>query len=148
MQSVIEHIQSIITLVISASILNKFAMPALKKTIKQRRAYLIRQKLALQNDIKEARADYEKANYSYLDSFERKVHWMDNAEVIFQQRLLQEREKHKQIIDILHAQYEQSLRQINLLNRKNYISDLIEVVADSMSQDSIDYSKIAERIER
>lgn len=113
-------------------------MPMLQESLRMRRADLIRSKLALQSALKEARQEYEKANYSYLDGFEKKIRWIDDAEVIFQCKLQQARDHHHEIVSMMQDQFNRALKRVEQVNRKNYLHDLVDVLADAVREHDID----------
>jgi len=135
----------------------------LKESLRVRRADLIRSKLELQSALKQARQEYEQANYLYLEGFEKKIRWIDDAELIFQSKLQHARDHHHEVVNMMHDQFTRWLKMVEQANRKNYLHDLVEVLADAVRAHDIDeaeaqigqtgekhmvYNKIVERISR
>lgn len=142
---------AIISLLIACSIIYKFSLPVLKKAVQARRVEFIRSKFALQNQLKNVRNKYEQANYFYLQSFERKITWTVEAEQILENKLKTINEKHKTTMNDLHKQYVSDLKQIEQINKKNYIEDLINIMAKKMHEKDManeyNYVKILENLE-
>jgi hypothetical protein len=142
-----EQIILFCALLVGLFFLQKFARPELKKQLMKRRSELIVARLSTQKEFKHCRQQYEQANIDYFANFEKKVKWMEDAELLFTNKTEQLREKHEKFLEELEHQYLIRKQKIEMENNEKLIEDMMNEFENRFKPyiDQIDLVKLLEK---
>lgn len=126
----------IISISCAFGLIYKLSRTNIRKFLMLRKFGIIKNRLTLQKQLKDARKVYEEANITYLHSIEKRARWIDDADAILQHKIDTLRKEHDNTIKAMHQQFNMQQHTIDIQNQKNYVQDLVAALGRQLKQET------------